>query len=1013
MKRIFALLLAVVMMVGMLPTTAVHVHATEAEETPVVETPPEETVPAVEETTAPTEETEPAVEETEPVIEETEPTVEETEPATEETEPVVEETEPVTEETEPVVEETELAVEETEPMTETTEPTDIDPDAIESVAASTTFNGTCGDNLTWTLDNAGILTISGTGAMADYASASALPWYDHHDAIIKVVIEEGVTGIADYAFSSCSNLWHVLYKGTEEQWQEVSVGDFNEAFTQAKIHCDAVGDEVTTCDTLTCKGKTLWHCAICNEYIYDTEYTGQLGEHAYENGACGICGELEAEDFGGGNFVTITDCAGAGMLVKIPATIDGKPVTTIGEDAYKNCEDLKALILPASVTNIKKNAFYNCGLWHVIFEGTEAHWEAIKMEEGNQALRDTIVHCEANDETLIPGTQVSCTELPLLECTVCGDVFYDENYEGSHDFVDGFCKICKQGEEFSYSVEDGKVTITDYVGTKTEVKIPSKVLGMPVVAIGNDAFADCTEIKKITIPNSVISLGEYAFAYCRKLTDITIPASVKSIGAAAFTCCDNLVSAVIPNGITRIETDTFFNCPKLASVTVPDSITYIGEYAFGSCYALKSIYIPEGVTHIGDYAFRFCKALTVIDLPASLKNIGECTFSGCHKLKRIEIPAGIKEIGYEAFHQCWDMVSVTIPASVKTIQKRAFAECDKLKCVVYSGTADQKTKISIGSGNTDLKNAIWHIGGACCAPSISKITTADSGKPVISWSQVYCASSYEIYRCTTSGGKYSRIGTTAETTFTDKTAVPGTVYYYKLKAVSGAGVTSKLSDYKSVSCRCGQPDVKAEVKPSSGQPVVSWGKVKGAKKYEVYRATSEKGQYSKVSTTTGLSYADTNASVGKSYYYKVKAIAATSSADSGYSQIKSCLCVCAQPAFKVSTNSTTGKPAISWSKITGASKYAVYRAYTQDGPYELLSTQTALTYTDSAVPADTDCWYKVNAIASAASRNSKDAAPKRIHSTCAKPAIKAAADPVTGYPVISWKAVNGCEDRGR
>jgi len=830
--------------------------------------------------------------------------------------------------------------------------------------------------------------------------------------LMSVVIPASVTEISASAFYNCTKLWHVLYQGTQTQWDAVTVGTNNTNLTDAVLHCNAAGNEVTVSETLNCKGKVLCYCSICKEYVYDTSYTGELGDHTYENGACSVCGELETplpeglEYESDEDFVTITDYTGTEDQLEIPAAIGGKPVTTIGEGAYKNCGSLKVLILPASVTNINKNAFYNCGLWHVLFAGTEEQWNAITVAEGNGALTDATVHFQADGDEIIPGTQVSCTELPLLECTECGDILYDETYEGTHNFEDGFCTVCKQGEEYAYAVSDGKVTITDYYGTKTEVDIPATILGMPVVAIGNDAFADCVAVKKITIPAGVTSLGEYAFAYCVKLTSVTIPDSVQSIGAAAFTCCEQLTSVAIPDGVKRIETDTFFNCPKLASVTVPDSVTYIGDYAFGSCYVLKSIYIPEGVTHIGDYAFRFCKALTTIDLPASLENIGECTFSGCHNLKYIEIPVGITQISEEAFHQCWDLVSVTIPVSVTGIGVRAFEECGSLKCVVYPGTAEQKDDISISSRNSDLKNATWHIGGNCCVPAISKVATASSGKPVISWNPVYCAKSYEIYRCTTSKGTYSLVGTTADTSFTDETAAPGALYYYKLKSVSGAGVSSALSGYKSIRCRCGQPDITVEVKASSGKPTVSWEKVEGAKKYEVYRATSEKGKYSKVKTTTALSYTDTKASVGKSYYYKVKTIAASSSANSGYSEIKSCLCICAQPAVTVKIG-TTGKPTLSWKKVTGASKYEIYRSYTEDGEYTLLSTQKGLSYTDSALPLDTECFYKVNAIAAVATRNSIDATPKAVHSSCAQPVIKAAADPVTGYPVITWTAVEG------
>lgn len=703
--------------------------------------------------------------------------------------------------------------------------------------------------------------------------------------------------------------------------------------------------------------------------------------------------------------VTITGYTGTAIELEIPAIIEEKPVTVIGAEAFKNCKKLELLVLPETITKVSKNGFYNCGLWHVLFAGTEEQWYEISVAAGNSALTDATAHFEVGRGVIIPGTQVSCTELPLLECTECGDILYDAAYEGSHNFVDGFCTICRQGEEYSYAAQDGQVTITGYHGTRTEVEVPATILGMPVTAIGDGAFQDQVTIEKITVPQGVTSLGEYAFAYCTKLKEITIAESVQTIGAAAFTCCDQLPSVVIPEGVTRIAMDTFFNCPKLESVTVPDSVTYIGDYAFGSCYVLKGIHIPEGVTYIGDYAFRFCKALKVIDLPTSLENIGECTFSGCYNLKYIHIPAGIAKVSYEAFHQCKNLVTVSIPASVTTIDSRAFAECEKLTCVVYTGTEAQKGEMTIGSSNGRLKNALWHLNGQCCKPAVSQATQADNGKPLIRWNPLYCVKTYEIYRSATAKGTYNLIGTTEENAFTDETAAPGQLYYYKLKPVSEAGVGGQLSGYKSVRCRCGQPDVTVTNKASSGKPVISWQKVENGKKYEVYRAASQKGKYTKVKTTTALSYTDTNASAGKTYYYKVKTIGATESANSKFSEIKACLCICAQPSVKIKTVAATGKPSLSWKAVAGASKYEIYRAWEENGDYELLSTQKGLSYTDNGVPADTGCWYKVNAIATVENRNSMDAMPVPARAACSQPACKAAADPDSGYPVISWDAV--------
>ena len=75
-----------------------------------------------------------------------------------------------------------------------------------SAFADTVKSGTCGNDLTWALDDAGTLTISGTGEMDNYYDIDGIPWYDDSESIVKVVVEDGVTSIGSSAFYGCSSL---------------------------------------------------------------------------------------------------------------------------------------------------------------------------------------------------------------------------------------------------------------------------------------------------------------------------------------------------------------------------------------------------------------------------------------------------------------------------------------------------------------------------------------------------------------------------------------------------------------------------------------------------------------------------------------------------------------------------------------------------------------------------------------------------------------------------------------
>ena len=299
-------------------------------------------------------------------------------------------------------------------------------------------------------------------------------------------------------------------------------------------------------------------------------------------------------------------------------------------------------------------------------------------------------------------------------------------------------------------------------------------------------------------------------------------------------------------------------------------------------------------------------------------------------------------------------------------------------------------------------------------PVVTVAANAVTGGATLTWEAASLiegvedeADCYKIYRATSSKGKYTEVaevtGTTAEV------SVPvGKTYYFKVKAVCNddSALSSAQSAAAKATGKCAQPTITVEA-GSTGKPVVKWEKVTSAKKYEVYRATSETGKYTKVTTTTKLTYTDTKATVGKTYFYKVKAVASKTTYNSAYSEVKSCLTVCAQPALTVTVNSTTGKPSLSWKKITGAIRYDVYRAASENGEYALVATQTAISFKDESAAPDTDYWYKVIAIGETAELNSAESAVKMIHSTLAKPAVVFSVDPATGKPKLTWDAVEG------
>jgi hypothetical protein len=212
-------------------------------------------------------------------------------------------------------------------------------------------------------------------------------------------------------------------------------------------------------------------------------------------------------------------------------------------------------------------------------------------------------------------------------------------------------------------VDGGKgVEITEYVGSKWEVRIPPKIQGLPVTHIGNNAFRG-KNLVSVTLPNGVTHIGSGAF-FNNQLTSITIPESVTSIGGSTFGG-NQLTSVTIGSGVTSIGTGAFSDYDSLTTINVasgnnsyssvdgvlynknrttliaypkgktnvsfimPNSVTSIGQFAFGSCINLTSVTIPNSVTSIDEYAFYNCTSLTSITIPNSVQSIGDYAFDGC------------------------------------------------------------------------------------------------------------------------------------------------------------------------------------------------------------------------------------------------------------------------------------------------------------------------------------------------------------------------------------------------
>ena len=249
--------------------------------------------------------------------------------------------------------------------------------------------------------------------------------------------------------------------------------------------------------------------------------------------------------------------------------------------------------------------------------------------------------------------------------------------------------------DFTYTITNGTITITGYVGPGSSVAIPDTINGLPVTTIGASAFYSCASLTSVTIPNSVTSIGDSAFYYCTSLTNVTIPNSVISIGNYAFNACYGLTSVTIPNSVTSLAMDALWDCPNLAAITV-DALNLIYSSVDGVLFNKSrtiltecpqgkgpSYTIPNGTTSIGEHAFYGCSSLTNVSIPNSVTSIGDYAFSYCISLTSITIRNGVSNIGDYAFNYCPSLTGVYFAGNAPSLGGASVFSGDNNATVYY------------------------------------------------------------------------------------------------------------------------------------------------------------------------------------------------------------------------------------------------------------------------------------------------------------------------------------------
>ena len=297
------------------------------------------------------------------------------------------------------------------------------------------------------------------------------------------------------------------------------------------------------------------------------------------------------------------------------------------------------------------------------------------------------------------------------------------------------------------------------------------------------------------------------------------------------------------------------------------------------------------------------------------------------------------------------------------------------------------------------------------APRVTIGNSSASGKPQLTWAAVDGAAKYEIYRSTQQSTGYSLLGTTTSTSYVNTGAAAGKTYYYRVKAVNSAG-TSAYSNIVSGRAKAAipaAPRVTIGNSSASGKPQLTWAAVDGAAKYEIYRSTQQSTGFTLLGTTTSTSYVNTGAAVGKTYYYKVRALNVDGAAGAYSSTVSGAAKAVAPAAPTVTmTYSDSGKPKLTWSAVSGAASYRVYRSESRGTGYSLLGTTTSTSYVNTGAAAGKTYYYRVKAVNSAGTSAYSNIVSGTARTPApAAPVLKGGTSSASGKPQLTWAAVDG------